>query len=152
MGLCLSLWAGSYLRTAGVYFGYLETGRAGVVGVLVQWGHVYLVHAYGEGRLSRPSRVGLESHEAKAILYPMSSSFGWEFVDVGHSWGVRMDAPPGRLMMVGVPFWFVSLVVGLMVWFVWRRTRREGRGPVFPVEGNGVASPQLSGRGVKVEG
>jgi hypothetical protein len=119
LAVCVAAWVGSYWRIIGVgwYFGrdYYLTG--------MEWGRIAFRY--------EPSP---EFVAPGGMLFQRAEDI-WQRWDLRrpHHWlGFSYGTCSG--LEVSIPFWFCSLLLGALLWLLWRRTRPKSIGRGFPVE------------------
>jgi hypothetical protein len=127
---CLAAWWASGYYSATV--DYFQDGRFGVGGEsmagIVRFGGGIGVEYYCPSgfsghvaRSSPPGFMALRWDEPKDYYFGFS-------VFSGHS------TTTGTVFGISVPYWFISLVLAVLLWLVWRKTRPKPKGGAFPVE------------------
>ena len=134
VAVCVTAWVGSYWYLVMAW--HTPDGRNGVcasveygtvvVSSPIQRGSAFNVRLWqGRGRL-------VDAH-AWPISWPTYSKWYWmcEWHGAGFAvgWGI-----PDKGWMVMVPLWFITGVAGLVLVWVWRRTRSVRVGRAVPVE------------------
>jgi len=122
--LCLSVWTWSYFRS--IYREYCSSFPKAYVVQTHMGGasfHFGDVHA----SRSRPLPTGWYYYYLKVQPLP---SFPGDIRFLGFAY-CEFN---GRSWLIGIPFWFPSLLSAGLLWLVWRLTRPKFTGQGFPVE------------------
>jgi hypothetical protein len=119
--LCVTAWGGSYWCGVGV-----QSAGMNWVRFAMARGRAVLCHEGSEF----PPLTGWE-FESFPPMFKDETDMDRQanFLFLGFSYA----RPPGY-RWVTVPLWFPTLLSGMLLWLVWRQTRRRHDGPGFPVE------------------
>jgi hypothetical protein len=122
LALCLGAGVASYWRFITIAYASESISTLGV-----GWGRLSFIHA-----ASRPAKMGPGWSLDHASVYSGSWARWDERADgkfVGFSYHRFSDGFDGT-----VPLWFPTLVLALLTWFIWRKTRAKVSGNPVPVK------------------
>ena len=132
--ICVGLWAASYWRAGLLYCMWEDNAVTAACGS----GRA-VVHAEGYGYdLHPPVRWYMRIRETKYIVWQRFDDaakyaiFGFSFARGGQEFHVHN-------WFITIPLWFPTFLTGLVLWLIWRKTRRKYNGKAFPVEATAKA-------------
>ena len=131
--LCVTgwLWSATHVGVIRLAFrdGYYLAGSTEWGGVALAWErpHKDVVGGFLWWGDSRPGHI-----------LPPPSPGETGYLGFSYRWD-EAPSPPGGFRFtfrrcVGVPYWFLTLVSGVLAWLVWRKTKVKPAGGAFPVE------------------
>jgi hypothetical protein len=127
--MCVVAWGGSYFRW--VQVGFVNDGH--------YWaGNVHYGEMFFDDEMMFNAGPGWywihELREADVVMAKaLHSAVKSDFLGFAY----RSGSPFASIGIVIVPLWFVTLMAGVVVWVVWRKTRPKFSGKGFPVEVGG---------------
>jgi len=137
--LCLSVWGWSYFHHFSIEYrpSLGESYRVEIYKGKVVFGFTEVNDGPSSGWrfehrcIERGRIIGMELLVTQ-LLYTDREFLAVDRRFLGFAYFKRTN--PIQIWGVGIPFWFISLLLAGLVWFVWRRTRGEMAGRGFPVE------------------
>ena len=137
--LCLGGWVASYTFTPVVAYqtkhqflnGYIDSGS-----LFIQWNTTTIEET---GKLGVDFQIHLESEETDETLNQFSHALGFH----GGTVIFRSSVGRWRIRLIGIPFWFLTLLASAITFWVWRKTRpKPNPSTAFPVEITGTTKPE----------
>ena len=119
--LCVGVWGWSYISGGSVWFKHNDVGL-GIGGIS---GECFTCCPAGSAVPEGLNCVRVPNGEWSGVVDCPSthSSFGFLICNDSHA-----------NFLIAIPFWFITAVLALVTFYVWRRTGKKKPGKAFPVE------------------